>query len=124
MVYCKHWNEFKAQALALYARSPDVSRFVLKSRPNTETLILKVTDNHTVRRTALLTQTLKYRAKSTIILNRLDEFQKALLELMSNVKAPVDPSQMVTETVQKSAPLEAPKQAPPKGKGKKKGKKK
>ncbi|PKI83729.1 hypothetical protein MVES_002302 [Malassezia vespertilionis] len=85
MVYCKHWNEFKAQALALYARSPDVSRFVLKSRPNTETLILKVTDNHT---------TLKYRAKSTIILNRLDEFQKALLELMSNVKAPVDPSQM------------------------------
>lgn len=67
-----------------------------------------------------LTQTLKYRAKSAIILNRLDEFQRELFEKMSGV-APVP--QKREEPAAPSAPA-APKQGGGKSKSKKKGKKK
>ncbi|WFD02411.1 hypothetical protein MOBT1_001093 [Malassezia obtusa] len=130
MVYLKHWNDFKAQALALYAQSPERARFVLKARPSTQTLVLKLTDDHKVRRA--LTQTLKYRAKSAIILNRLDEFQRMLLERMSGVAAaPAAPAASAAPAAP-AAPAEAstapapdttPK-APAKSKNKKKGKKK
>ncbi|WFD31564.1 hypothetical protein MSPP1_002603 [Malassezia sp. CBS 17886] len=79
MVYVKQWSEFRAQALALYAAAPDRARFALKARPSTETLEVKVTDNH---------KTVKFRAKSTVILNRLDDFQRALFGDMAGAPAP------------------------------------
>lgn len=92
------------------------ARLVLKARPSTHTLVVKLTDDHVVRRPP--DQTLKYRAKSAIILNRLDEFQRELFESMSGVHAPVDAA------VAAPAPADTPAPAPAKSKSKKKGKKK
>ena len=63
------------------------TRFVLKARPSAQTLVLKLTDDRVVGFfvRAAHPQTLKYRAKSAIILNRLDEFQRTLAEAMSGV---------------------------------------
>ncbi|WFD23493.1 hypothetical protein MEQU1_002184 [Malassezia equina] len=106
MVYVKRWSEFKARALALHAAHPERTRLVLKAQPKTQTLVVKITDDHV---------TLKYRAKSQIILNRFDELQRLLLEAMAGIEAPPP-----------SAP-EPPSAAPPAPKSggkKKKGKKK
>ena len=76
-----------------------------------------------------LTQTLKYRAKSAIILNRLDEFQRTLAEAMSGV-APAAPTGAEAAPAAAPAPKAAAPAhdttpaAPTKSKAKKKGKKK
>ncbi|KAL4401741.1 signal recognition particle protein [Malassezia pachydermatis] len=121
MVYLKHWNEFKAQALELYSRNPRQSRFLVKAQPKTQTLVVKLTDNR---------ETLKFRAKSSIILNRLDEFQRQLLERMSGVKPPAAPvaatATAVANTAEKAVNAVADKASAPTSKSskKKKGKKK
>lgn len=75
-------------------------------------------------------QTLKFRAKSSIILNRLDEFQRQLLERMSGVKPPAAPvaatATAVANTAEKAVNAVADKASAPTSKSskKKKGKKK
>lgn len=72
-----------------------------------------------------LTQTLKYRAKSAIILNRLDEFQRELFEKMSGVApAPQKREEPAAPPAPAAQADAAPKQGGGKSKNKKKGKKK
>ena len=96
------------------------TRFVLKARPSAQTLVLKLTDDRVVGFfvRAAHPQTLKYRAKSAIILNRLDEFQRTLAEALSGV-APAAPKAAAAP-----APAQDTTKAPGKSKNKKKGKKK
>ncbi|CCU99583.1 unnamed protein product [Malassezia sympodialis ATCC 42132] len=107
MVYVKRWSEFKARALALQAAQPERTRLVLKVQPKTQTLVVKITDDHV---------TLKYRAKSQIILNRFDELQRLLLEAMSGIEAPPP----APEPASAAPPAPAPKSGGKKKKGKKK----
>ncbi|WFD27628.1 hypothetical protein MNAN1_002629 [Malassezia nana] len=111
MVYVKRWSEFKARALALQAAQPERVRMVLKAQPKTQTLIIKVTDDH---------ETLKYRAKSQIILNRFDELQRLILEAMSGVETPSEPAQPAASATPAPAASAAPKSGGKKKKGKKK----
>ncbi|WFD19865.1 hypothetical protein MCAP1_002105 [Malassezia caprae] len=107
MVYVKRWSEFKARALALQAARPERARMVLKAQPKTQTLVVKITDDH---------ETLKYRAKSQIILNRFDELQRLMLEAMAGIEAP--------PPAPEPEPASAAPPAPKSGGKKKKGKKK
>lgn len=101
------------------------TRFVLKARPSAQTLVLKLTDDRVVGffLRAAHPQTLKYRAKSAIILNRLDEFQRTLAEAMSGV-APAAPKAAEAAPAAAPAPAQDTTKAPGKSKNKKKGKKK
>ncbi|CAO1626911.1 unnamed protein product [Sympodiomycopsis kandeliae] len=74
MVYVKHWSDFHNQSISLYKQRPNKTRYLLKSHPSKQWLVLKVTDDHTV---------LKYRSRSTVILNRLETFNRELNQLMS-----------------------------------------
>ena len=76
MVYIKRWSEFKAQSLDLCKRRPSKARLVLKARPKTQLLTVKVTDSSI---------SLNFRSKSSIILNRLDEFQRDMFVVMSGI---------------------------------------
>ena len=74
-------------------------------------------DHRRPRRTSpALTQTLKYRAKSQIILNRFDELQRLLLEAMSGIEAPPPAPELASA----APPAPAPKSGGKKKKGKKK----
>jgi len=117
MVYLKHWSEFKAQALDLCKQSPNRTRFVIKARPKLQVLVVKVTDDYV---------TLKFRSKSAIILNRLDEFQREMFSIMSGVMPPAPAKEeLASQTAETPKPSTA-SQPPPKGSSgkKKKGKKK
>ena len=83
MVYIKRWGEFKAQSLDLCKRRPSKARLVLKARPKTQLLTVKVTDSSI---------SLNFRSKSSIILNRLDEFQRDMFVVMSGI-TPTSPKQ-------------------------------
>ena len=117
MVYLKHWSEFKAQALDLCKKSPNRTRFFIKARPKLQVLVIKVTDDHV---------TLKFRSKSAIILNRLDEFQREIFTIMSGVVPPAPTKEEPTSQTAETPTPSTASQPPPKGSSgkKKKGKKK
>jgi len=122
MVYVKRWSEFKARALALHAAQPK------RVRGNTYTGAhgaqsaaqdpdTSREDHRRPRGTPpALTQTLKYRAKSQIILNRFDELQRLMLEAMAGIEVP--------PPAPEPEPASAAPPAPKSGGKKKKGKKK
>ncbi|CAO1635460.1 unnamed protein product [Jaminaea pallidilutea] len=91
MVYLKHWGEFNAQAIDLYKRNPDRTRYLIKAHPARQWLVLKVTDDQTV---------LKYRSRSTVILNRFESFNRQITALMAGKESVTvtDVAKGVTET--------------------------
>ncbi len=80
MVYIKDWPEFQQRSIKLYQQSPHKTRYLIKSRPSTHSLTLKVTDD---------TTTLKYRTRSSAILGRLEIFNKAMTFAMAGSKQPL-----------------------------------
>ncbi|KAN0065362.1 hypothetical protein ACQY0O_001198 [Thecaphora frezii] len=79
MVYVSDWNEFQQRCIRLYQQSPERARYLIKARPSTHQLTLKVTDDVT---------TLKYRTRSSVILGRFELFNKAMMAAMSGAPKP------------------------------------
>lgn len=80
MVYIKDWPEFQQRSIKLYLQNPHKTRYLIKSRPSTHSLTLKVTDD---------TTTIKYRTRSSAILGRLEVFNKAMTFAMAGSKQPL-----------------------------------
>lgn len=80
MVYIKDWPEFQQRSIKLYRQNPHKSRYLIKSRPSTHSLTLKVTDD---------TTTIKYRTRSSAILGRLEVFNKAMMLAMAGSEQPL-----------------------------------
>ncbi|KAJ9478769.1 hypothetical protein PHBOTO_002292 [Pseudozyma hubeiensis] len=80
MVYIKDWPEFQQRSIKLYQQNPHKTRYLIKSRPSTHSLTLKVTDD---------TTTIKYRTRSSAILGRLEVFNKAMTFAMAGSKQPL-----------------------------------
>ncbi|PWN87002.1 hypothetical protein FA10DRAFT_269615 [Acaromyces ingoldii] len=77
MVYIKRWPSFHAQCLDLHKRSPAKTRYLIKTSPSASWLILKVTNDDTC---------LKYRTRSSIILNRFEAFTRELTGAMAGLE--------------------------------------
>lgn len=80
MVYIKDWPEFQQRSIKLYQQNPHKTRYLIKSRPSTQSLTLKVTDD---------TTTIKYRTRSSAILGRLEIFNKAMTFAMAGSERPL-----------------------------------
>ncbi|SPC63798.1 related to signal recognition particle 9 protein (SRP9) [Ustilago sp. UG-2017b] len=80
MVYIKDWPEFQARSIKLYQQNPHKARYLIKSRPSTQSLTLKVTDD---------TTTIKFRTRSSAILGRLEIFNKAMTFAMAGSSQPL-----------------------------------
>ncbi|PWN23015.1 signal recognition particle, SRP9/SRP14 subunit [Microstroma glucosiphilum] len=94
MVYLKHWSEFHTQALELYSKNPNRTRYLVKTHPSRQWLVLKVTDDYT---------TLKYRSRSTVILNRFDSFSREIQTLMSGSRFSSSTSSTIANTATAAA---------------------
>ncbi|CAO1634138.1 unnamed protein product [Parajaminaea phylloscopi] len=100
MVYIKQWAAFQAQSLDLCHSHPEQTRFLIKACPHKEWLVLKVTNDITC---------LKYRARSTAVLNRFDVFSREMLRRMAAVQGqsqsmtgPASPDPVTTSGVGQS----------------------
>ncbi|PWO01098.1 signal recognition particle, SRP9/SRP14 subunit [Tilletiopsis washingtonensis] len=123
MVYYKSWAEFHSAATALYAAQPERTRYLIKAHPSTQSLVLKLTDD---------VQTIKYRTRSAIILNRFQALNAELTAAMAGAPPPA-PAAVAAEDAPAAAAAAAPKaeegagaagqQAPGAAAGKKKKKK-
>lgn len=81
MVYIKDWPEFQQRSIKLYQKEPLRTRYLIKSRPSTLSLTLKVTDDVT---------TIKFRTKSSAILGRLEIFNKAMTLAIAGHPRPLE----------------------------------
>ncbi|EPQ55719.1 signal recognition particle, SRP9/SRP14 subunit [Gloeophyllum trabeum ATCC 11539] len=75
MVYISSWQEYQEAAEALYAKSPNTTRYVVKWRALEGKLVLKITDNVTC---------LKFKTYSSIFLNRFEALNLSLMQKMQN----------------------------------------
>ncbi|KZO97548.1 signal recognition particle, SRP9/SRP14 subunit [Calocera viscosa TUFC12733] len=73
MVYITSWPEYAQRAEELYAASPTTTRYVVKWRGDKNLLVLKITDDVTC---------LKYKTHSSLLLNRFDALNLALMKRM------------------------------------------
>jgi len=80
MVYISLWQDFQEAAEELYSKEPVKTRYSVKWKANIGTLILKITDDTTC---------VKYKTRSSIILNRFEALNLSLMRKMQNRKAPV-----------------------------------
>ncbi|EAU87413.1 hypothetical protein CC1G_02172 [Coprinopsis cinerea okayama7 len=120
MVYIQSWQEFQDAAEALYAKSPNQTRYCVKWKSSEGKLVLKITDNVTC---------LKFKTYSSIFLNRFESLNLSLMEKMQNrqrpkeVPVPEPPAASEATTAPSST---VPQSSGPKSGGvkKKKGKKK
>lgn len=105
MVYIKDWPEFQQRSIKLYQKEPLRTRYLIKSRPSTQSLTLKVTDNVT---------TIKYRTKSSAILGRLEIFNKAMTLAIAGHSRPLEEANRTQDTAAgPSAPTTADKAQDP-----------
>ncbi|EPQ30920.1 uncharacterized protein PFL1_01818 [Pseudozyma flocculosa PF-1] len=79
MVYVSDWNDFQQRCIHLYQKSPERTRYLIKARPSTHQLVLKVTDDQT---------TLKFRTRSSVILGRFEVFNRAMMAAMAGHEKP------------------------------------
>jgi signal recognition particle subunit SRP9 len=82
MVYISSWNEYQEAAEALYAKSPNDTRYCVKWRSPEGILVLKITDNTTC---------LKFKTFSSIFLNRFEALNLSLMQKMQN-RRPSEPA--------------------------------
>ncbi|PWN34210.1 uncharacterized protein FA14DRAFT_70277 [Meira miltonrushii] len=113
MVYIKRWAEFHSKCVELYKKSPNDTRYLIKATPSQQWLVLKVTDDNTVRSCCTLSsisvlvltlsfppQCLKFRARSAIIINRFESFTRDMTALMADLPLP---SEAAAAALSKSA---------------------
>ncbi|KAL1720453.1 signal recognition particle, SRP9/SRP14 subunit [Schizophyllum commune] len=79
MVYLHSWHDFQDAAEALYAKSPNHARYVVKYKHNEGKLVLKITDDRTC---------LKFKTNSSVFLNRFEALNLTLMRKMQNTKPP------------------------------------
>ncbi|KZV81485.1 signal recognition particle, SRP9/SRP14 subunit [Exidia glandulosa HHB12029] len=89
MVYLTNWQEYQDAAEALYAASPNKTRYVIKwkvardgANKGRGELVLKITDDVTC---------LKYKTQSSILLNRFEQLNLSLAKRMRNRTAAPPP---------------------------------
>ncbi|EKM76840.1 hypothetical protein AGABI1DRAFT_115517 [Agaricus bisporus var. burnettii JB137-S8] len=75
MVYIHSWAEFQDAAEALYTRSPNTARYVVKWKSAEGKLVLKITDDATC---------IKFKTYSSIFLNRFEALNLSLIDKMQN----------------------------------------
>ncbi|THH29976.1 hypothetical protein EUX98_g4217 [Antrodiella citrinella] len=75
MVYISSWQEYQEAAEALYEKSPNKTRYVVKWRASEGKLVLKITDDLTC---------LKFKTHSSIFLNRFEALNLSLMQKMQN----------------------------------------
>ncbi|KAG8835297.1 hypothetical protein FRC17_004341 [Serendipita sp. 399] len=85
MVFIKSWSEYQAKAEKLYEEQPTRTRYCVKYRAIDGILVLKVTDDNIC---------LKYKTRSSIMLNRFEAFNLSIMSKMQNRR----PSQAVTSS--------------------------
>ncbi|KAF7323619.1 Signal recognition particle protein [Mycena kentingensis (nom. inval.)] len=78
-MYIHAWQEYQDKAEALYAKSPNTTRYCVKWRASEGKLVLKITDNTTC---------LKFKTSSSIFLNRFEALNLSLIERMQNRRPP------------------------------------
>ncbi|KAL1692675.1 signal recognition particle, SRP9/SRP14 subunit [Schizophyllum commune] len=124
MVYLHSWHDFQDAAEALYAKSPNTARYVVKYKHNEGKLVLKITDDRTC---------LKFKTNSSVFLNRFEALNLSLMRKMQNTKPPAAPpaadvemreATPVPATPAPAAPAQITSAAGGGGVKKKKGKKK
>lgn len=103
---------------------PAQTRYLIKAHPSRQWLVLKVTDDSTVSGSvashavvkasshtlAHRSQTLKFRSRSTVILNRFEQLNRELTAKMA-AQAEAAPTMAATTTGQEHAPQEIAKEA-------------
>ncbi|KAF7315208.1 MFS general substrate transporter [Mycena indigotica] len=75
LMYIHAWQEYQDKAEALYAASPNNTRYCVKWRGSDGKLVLKITDNTTC---------LKFKTSSSVFLNRFEALNLALIQKMQN----------------------------------------
>ncbi|KXN85927.1 Signal recognition particle 9 kDa protein [Leucoagaricus sp. SymC.cos] len=75
MVYIHSWQEFQDAAEALYVKSPNKARYVVKWKSAEGKLVLKITDDTTC---------IKFKTFSSIFLNRFETLNLCLIQKMQN----------------------------------------
>ncbi|KAI0789291.1 signal recognition particle, SRP9/SRP14 subunit [Abortiporus biennis] len=101
MVYITSWQQFQEAAEALYEKSPDNTRYVVKFRSSEGKLVLKITDDTTC---------LKFKTYSSIFLNRFEQLNYTLIQKMQNRKRkpappiPITPAAAVASFPVQSTP--------------------
>jgi len=120
MVYISSWQDYQEAAEALYAKSPNDTRYCVKWKSSEGKLVLKITDNTTC---------LKFKTYSSIFLNRFEALNLSLMQKMQNRRPSEPESTAMHVDVAPSTPNLASSAAPsaqgtPSGGVKKKPKKK
>ncbi|KAA1466911.1 signal recognition particle, SRP9/SRP14 subunit [Dentipellis sp. KUC8613] len=82
MVYIASWQEYQDAAEALYAKSPNKTRYCVKWKSSEGKLVLKITDDTTC---------LKFKTHSSIFLNRFEALNHNLMRKMTNSRPPPTP---------------------------------
>ncbi|TCD64856.1 hypothetical protein EIP91_003560 [Steccherinum ochraceum] len=121
MVYISSWQEYQEAAEALYEKSPNKARYVVKWRASEGKLVLKITDDTTC---------IKFKTHSSVFLNRFEALNLSLMQKMQNrrpasISAGAGPSGSSEQPVVDVPVVQAPVSTPGGGvKKKKKPKKK
>ncbi|KZT58201.1 signal recognition particle, SRP9/SRP14 subunit [Calocera cornea HHB12733] len=98
MVYITSWPEYAKRAEELYAAVPTKTRYVVKWRADKNELVLKITDDVTC---------LKYKTHSSLLLNRFDALNLALMKRMRARAERPAPPEPVEETMEAVSPAPA-----------------
>ncbi|EGN92651.1 hypothetical protein SERLA73DRAFT_190834 [Serpula lacrymans var. lacrymans S7.3] len=104
MVYIASWQEYQEAAEALYAKSPNNTRYCVKWKSSEGKLVLKITDNSSC---------LKFKTYSSIFLNRFEALNLSLMQKMQNKRLAVPTAQTKSESVQEVVPGGAASSAVP-----------
>ncbi|KAH8823999.1 signal recognition particle, SRP9/SRP14 subunit [Flagelloscypha sp. PMI_526] len=102
MVYVQSWQDYQDAAEALYAKSPNTTRYCVKWNGVDGKLVLKITNND---------QCIKFKTYSSVFLNRFESLNLSLIQKMQNQKPkPAAPEKKQTEGTSSAEPSKA---APP-----------
>ncbi|PWN41982.1 signal recognition particle, SRP9/SRP14 subunit [Ceraceosorus guamensis] len=96
MVYIKSWVAFHAAAIDLQKAQPERTRYLIKAHPATQSLILKVTDDFS---------TIKFRTRSSIILNRFQALNHELIAQFAGAPKPTPSEAQAGANSQDAAPI-------------------
>ncbi|CEH17172.1 Signal recognition particle, subunit Srp9 [Ceraceosorus bombacis] len=96
MVYIKSWVAFHAAAIDIQKAQPERTRYLIKAHPATQSLILKITDDFS---------TIKFRTRSSIILNRFQALNHELIAQFAGAPKPMLSEAQPGATSQDAAPI-------------------
>ncbi|KAI0035526.1 signal recognition particle, SRP9/SRP14 subunit [Vararia minispora EC-137] len=104
MVYISSWQEYQNAAEALYATSPNKTRYCVKWKSSEGKLVLKITDDTTC---------LKFKTHSSIFLNRFETLNRTLIQKMTNAHARLPTPESRASTPQINPASSTPRSSTP-----------